>query len=161
MYAWSHAAPFGMAERLSCHFIPEASVVSPAGGAVVTFSFLARSWPAFLSAWWSRIMSLPNVLTSELVPLVAATDPDALSTMFAASRMATMLGSVSVGAGGGAGVAGVAAALAALAESAAFAESADLSPLAQAAITAAEPSAATVERRGIRSVIGPPNVCLT
>src|SRR5690348_10770366 len=102
-------------------------------------------------------MSRPNVLTSELVPLVAATLPVALSAMFAWSTMATMLASVSAGALWVVGVAAAAGVEAAAAESARRAESALFSCLAHAETRVAA-QAAAIEVRRMTGRIGPPAV---
>src|SRR4051812_27051454 len=102
-------------------------------------------------------MSRPKDFTSALVPLAAATAPEALSAALAASRMATMLASVSAGAAGV--MAGVDVAATAD-ESVTRALSAVLSLLAQAATSAAAQARANGVRR-ITLCIGPPNGVLT
>src|SRR5437763_5508678 len=121
MYALSHAAPRAWALRLSAIFDAWVSVVSLDAGCGVMFAFLATSWPATRSAWWSRIMSRPNDFTSGLVPLAAAIEPLVLSAMLASSRNAMMLASVI--AGGAGVVVAVAGAAAELADAAAAAVS--------------------------------------
>src|SRR6476661_1395307 len=104
-------------------------------------------------------MSRPKLLTSELVPLLAATLPVALSAMFAWSTRATMLASVSAGGVLVVVVVAVVVEEAAAVESARRAESALFSFLAHAATSAAA-HRATVEARRISMCIGPPTgVC--
>src|SRR5215217_2576254 len=92
-------------------------------------------------------MSRPKLFTSDLVPIVVARLPWALSAAFASSSIATMLASFS-GAGAGAG-AGAAAALALAALSAAAAESAALFPFEHAAQRVHAPKATRMRVRRV------------
>src|ERR1044071_6646312 len=105
MYALSHAAPFGIALRLSFQCCVPMLVVSPAGSAGVTLCYLTRCCPAFRSIWWSRIIMRPYSFAEADVAFFDAMLPVELSAAFAASSSAAMLLSVSVGAGAGAGAA--------------------------------------------------------